>query len=330
MEDEKVSVIVPVYNVENYLPRCLDSILNQTYQNLEIILVDDGSPDNCGAICDEYAAKDNRIRVIHQKNCGVSSARNAAMEVASGEYIIFVDSDDTVLPDYVNNLMAYGDADFVAAGCRVQNAKNEWSVWNNTSMRFTLDEIKNKPELINNIPLGMVYTHRFKREILSRNMLFFCPDISRAEDTLFNCTYIMFCETIAVTDKADYLYYYYDTSATASLNTKLFRWSMESILATGKIIGIDNAVFYGRVWNNAIMVCDNYFQYFHRSSVIKKWKIIQGVFEVCTNRYVRKSLPYAKQHINRRKAILIQYCLYPFLPVVYGTYSKIRKNIRKE
>ena len=91
MAEEKVSVIVPVYNVEKYLHKCLDSIINQTYRNLEIILVDDGSPDNCGAICDEYAQKDSRIKVIHQKNGGLSAARNTGLDCAVGEYISFVD-----------------------------------------------------------------------------------------------------------------------------------------------------------------------------------------------------------------------------------------------
>ncbi len=92
--NEKISVIVPIYNVEPYLEKCIDSILNQTYQNLEIILVDDGSPDKCPAICDEYAKKDARIKVIHKENGGLSSARNAGLDVATGEYIAFVDSDD--------------------------------------------------------------------------------------------------------------------------------------------------------------------------------------------------------------------------------------------
>jgi glycosyltransferase involved in cell wall biosynthesis len=91
-----VSVIVPIYNVELYLEKCLDSIINQTYKNLEIILIDDGSPDNCGKICDEYALKDKRIKVIHKSNGGQSSARNAGLDVAKGEYIAFVDSDDYI------------------------------------------------------------------------------------------------------------------------------------------------------------------------------------------------------------------------------------------
>ena len=94
-----VSVVVPVYNVEPYLHRCVDSILTQTYQNLEVILVDDGSPDNCSIICDEYAKLDPRIHVIHKENGGVSSARNAALDAARGDYVTFVDSDDYLLSD---------------------------------------------------------------------------------------------------------------------------------------------------------------------------------------------------------------------------------------
>lgn len=104
MEAPLVSVIVPIYKVEPYLHRCVDSILSQTYINLEIILVDDGSPDNCGKICDEYAQKDNRVKVIHKKNGGLSDARNVAIDEATGEYITFVDSDDYIDICYVDYL----------------------------------------------------------------------------------------------------------------------------------------------------------------------------------------------------------------------------------
>ena len=100
-----VSVIIPIYNVAKYLPKCVDSVLAQTYQNLEIILIDDGSTDGSGKICDEYAAKDNRIRVIHQPNSGVSAARNAGLDVAGGEYIGFVDPDDYIHPKMYQTLL---------------------------------------------------------------------------------------------------------------------------------------------------------------------------------------------------------------------------------
>lgn len=99
-----ISVIVPCYNVEQYLPKCVDSIIGQTYQNLEIWLVDDGSPDNCGRICDDYSMQDNRIRVIHKPNGGLSDARNVAIDQANGDWITFVDSDDYVSKDYVETL----------------------------------------------------------------------------------------------------------------------------------------------------------------------------------------------------------------------------------
>ena len=96
---EKISIIVPIYNVEPLLRRCIDSLLKQTYENLEIILIDDESPDNCGKIIDAYAKMDNRIKVIHQKNAGVCAARNAGLRIATGDYIGFIDPDDWATPD---------------------------------------------------------------------------------------------------------------------------------------------------------------------------------------------------------------------------------------
>lgn len=105
MENPLISVIVPIYNVEEYLNRCVESIVNQTYQNLEIILVDDGSPDKCPQMCDEWACKDSRIKVIHKENGGLSDARNAGMKIATGEYIAFVDSDDLVSYTFSEDLL---------------------------------------------------------------------------------------------------------------------------------------------------------------------------------------------------------------------------------
>lgn len=114
--DSLISVIVPIYNVEKYLDRCVDSIINQTYKNLEIILVDDGSPDNCPKMCDDYAKIDNRIKVVHKENGGLSDARNVGMEVATGEYVSFIDSDDYISLDFYETLlqtMIDNDSDIV-------------------------------------------------------------------------------------------------------------------------------------------------------------------------------------------------------------------------
>lgn len=104
-EEKLLSVIVPVYKVEPYLRRCVDSIRNQTYKNLQIILVDDGSPDRCGEICDAYAEIDERIIAVHQKNRGLSGARNTGLRYAKGEYVAFVDSDDWIAPTMYETLV---------------------------------------------------------------------------------------------------------------------------------------------------------------------------------------------------------------------------------
>lgn len=105
----ELSIIVPVYKVEPYLPKCIDSILAQTFTDFELILIDDGSPDRCGQICDEYAAKDDRIIVIHQENKGVSAARNAGLDIAKGTYIGFVDSDDWIEPEMYHTLVTVAE-----------------------------------------------------------------------------------------------------------------------------------------------------------------------------------------------------------------------------
>ena len=114
-----ISIIVPVYQVEPYIRRCVDSILQQTYPNLEIILVDDGSPDRCGAICDEYARRDQRVQVVHKANGGLSSARNAGLAVARGDYLGFIDSDDWIEPDMYQYMLDHAleqDADITVCG----------------------------------------------------------------------------------------------------------------------------------------------------------------------------------------------------------------------
>lgn len=104
MKEQLVSVVIPIYKVEEYLPACVDSVLSQTYRNLEVILVDDGSPDRCPEIADQYAKLDKRVRVIHQKNGGLSAARNSGLQIATGEFITFIDSDDYISPEYVEVL----------------------------------------------------------------------------------------------------------------------------------------------------------------------------------------------------------------------------------
>ena len=109
MNQGLVSFIVPIYKAERYIHKCIDSLLAQTYTDIEVILVDDGSPDNCGVICDDYAARDKRVKVIHQQNGGVSAARNTGLWHAVGDYVAFIDADDQVTNDYIEKLSDISD-----------------------------------------------------------------------------------------------------------------------------------------------------------------------------------------------------------------------------
>ena len=132
-EEKLLSVIVPVYKVEPYLRRCVDSIRNQTYKNLQIILVDDGSPDRCGEICDEYAEMDARIIAVHQKNGGASAARNKGLQHADGDYVAFVDSDDWIAPmmyETLAGMIEKNDLDMARCGIIEKDRKGEERVLN--------------------------------------------------------------------------------------------------------------------------------------------------------------------------------------------------------
>ena len=131
----EISVIVPVYNVEKYLPRCVGSILSQTFGDFELILVDDGSPDGCGAICDAYAQKDERVKVIHKKNGGLSDARNAGIDVACGEYLAFIDSDDWVHTGFLKAL--YDNAKKYHAEISMVNLHKEYDSYSENALEIS-------------------------------------------------------------------------------------------------------------------------------------------------------------------------------------------------
>lgn len=314
MTEKKVTVIVPVYNGEAFLRRCMDSILCQTYGNLEVIVVDDGSTDRSGAICDGYAEKDSRVRVLHQENSGVSSARNLGLQAATGEYIVFVDADDRVSETYVSNLMA-SEADYVAAGCFAQDGAGNWTRWRNDPMETRVAQVRKCPELLEKIPVGTVWGRRYKRRIIRENKLQFAPRIHRGEDTLFNLEYLSCCGDVTVTDAGDYWYYRTESSLTGTFEPRLFDWSRCSLEIIAGLIGEDSDVFQRRVWNNAMAVCDNYFQ------TGKGCRRIGAVLRVCRDRRVRKSLACAKNAGQRKKALLVRFFLYPFLPL----FSAVRR-----
>jgi glycosyltransferase involved in cell wall biosynthesis len=200
----KISVIVPVYNVERYLCQCIESILHQTFTDFELILIDDGSIDNSGLICDEYARKDNRIRIFHKKNEGVSIARNLGLENALGEWITFVDSDDWIdnylFQTYINNISS--DVDSIVVGLIEEHQERK-------SIR-TLSESKCL-DMINALLLleysgyyGFVWNRLYKSSIIQENHIMFDPKISFCEDHLFTYEYNRYSSKISILKEAPY------------------------------------------------------------------------------------------------------------------------------
>lgn len=233
----KVSVVVPVYNVEKYLERCIESIRNQTLEDIEIILVDDGSPDNCPKICDGFAEKDSRIKVIHKKNGGLSSARNAGIYAATGEYIGYIDSDDYAEPDMFEILYECAkknQVDFVMA--------DYWRVQaDGARKKKTLDireGLYKKQDIIQEIypmlimrekvdygPLLSVWHCLYKTNFIKKNHLFFDEEIKWSEDCIYSAIvgYIA-SEFYYLKDK--YVYNYVQNEGTISTSYKPEAWNV--------------------------------------------------------------------------------------------------------
>lgn len=200
-----LSIIIPVYNTGQYISKCIDSICNQTYEDWELILVDDGSTDASGTTCDKKAKIDSRIRVIHKENGGVSSARNKGLDAASGDYIMFVDSDDWVLPDLCEKLMnqAY-KADMVIGGIHEIDTFSEHDFFmKDASLQFSeigkyFDELYTK--CLINAPFSKVY----RKKIIEDQR--FPLGVALGEDLIFNLTYIAKCKNIALVNNTSYIY----------------------------------------------------------------------------------------------------------------------------
>lgn len=219
----KISVIVPVYKVEEYLHRCIDSTLSQSFTDFELILVDDGSPDNCGKICDEYATKDNRIRVFHKPNGGVSSARNLGLDNAQGEWIAFIDSDDYIDVNYLAELVSYSqkyETDYVVTLNTIKEYTKENSLIiypDDYGQLFSCYNFHN-----NGHPWGKLY----KTEIIKNTHLRFNTCIHLGEDAMFALQYLIKTKNLILihSDK-----YFYETLRPESLTKKLNSYDSESI-----------------------------------------------------------------------------------------------------
>lgn len=202
----EISVIIPVYKAEKYLDKCVNSVLEQSFTDFELILVDDGSPDRSGEICDYYASKDSRIKVIHKTNGGVSSARNAGLEVAQGKWAAFVDSDDYVSPKYLEDLHNHATPNALIMQGYTKIHNGEETIVDFGNMVFKAHDIKKVFSDFNffeiNPPWGKIYN----LSIIKKNKILFNPQIHCAEDILFTLEYLLHVDKITVVSGANYFY----------------------------------------------------------------------------------------------------------------------------
>lgn len=214
---ELVSVIVPIYCVEKYVAKCIQSLTEQTYNNIEIILVDDGSPDNCGAIIDEFKKIDDRIIAIHKRNEGVSAARNSGLDIASGDYIMFVDGDDYVEPDYVEYFVSI----LKSSGCEIAvniNAFHNEEFYNNIYSE-TIVESEKTIEMVYLGQLSVaVWNKIYKKSFLEKTSMRFNTDLWYAEGMLFNILCLQQTDNVFLGNKPVYHVVSNPLSATRKFN----------------------------------------------------------------------------------------------------------------
>lgn len=233
MNREKLlSVIVPVYNVENYLARCVDSILDQTYENLEVLLVDDGAKDSSGAICDAFAAKDSRVKVIHKVNGGLSSARNAGLEAAAGEYIAFVDSDDWIEPDAYAHLMDVMEKFDVRLVCGGRYDVDGKTGEKKVGLCPKKEETISAEELVGRIFLWDGCDSSACDKLYHRSLLenFRFPEGKVCEDVPVTYKIVLEAEQVALSDRPFYNYYHRSGSISkaSDITEKTFHFSQHT------------------------------------------------------------------------------------------------------
>jgi len=275
----KFSVIIPVYNVQNYIRSCLDSLINQDYNDYEIILIDDGSTDDSGMICDEYKNKYCNIIVLHQENSGVSIARKNGINLATGEYLLFVDSDDKVLNTYFEVLTKKCDSDVVRFGSiyELQDGKMLYNVPNELEGKYSKEDIKNKifSYLIQDNKARYycpsLWSHAFKRDLFISNMVEERIQIGEDGACVIPCVYN--ANSLTIIHDCLYIYRYNNQSATKSKKAFDFEYPMKIYNHLSKKINLDEYDFRSQM--NRKLTHELYHVTYSRFHLNEKYKVIK-------------------------------------------------------
>lgn len=228
---KKISIIIPIYNAEKYLVKCLDSVVKQTYKNLEIILVDDGSKDNSKLICKRYVLKDDRIKLICNTNHGVGYSRNCGIKKANGDGIIFIDADDHVKLNYIEKMVEFFDNNDLVI-CNVYDFYEKYDkyIFNEVNLKDLTGDWKNDIFLLGN---KIFYPHLklYKTEIIKYNNIYFPEDMVTAEDQIFNYRYLKYVKKYKFINEALYIYSHRENMSLSRLRTKIsFESEIKSLI----------------------------------------------------------------------------------------------------
>ena len=282
----KISVIVPVYNAEQYILRCTESILGQTYKELELILVDDGSPDNSGRICDELSHSDNRVKVFHKSNGGVSSARNFGLTKAKGDYICFIDSDDYVDSSYLEDFnFTNRTADLFLQGYKKVDSSNAVKAeygFRSTELETYFDVLAYSE--LNNI-INSPCFKLFKREIISKYNIRFDEKTSYGEDHLFSLDYVSKINSISYSLSKGYNYVVNDNESLTQRKVpyeEVMYYSLEAKSRHDRILENNNSIILEKAFR--LTYIENLFRtikyFLHGSVCLRDYKNIISSFDV--------------------------------------------------
>lgn len=311
-----ISVIVPVYNVEKYLRKCLDSIINQTYNDWELILVDDGSKDASREICDEYSQNDSRIKVFHKPNGGVSSARNIGIENACGEWIAFVDADDWLDPQYLLSLVNVKGAEMIVCGYKV----DEDIIHDITRDDFVIDTQNcDYSQNYFNETFFFPWRRLYRRDIVQKYSIRFEEKLKLSEDTCFICEYLLYCNKIAYIKDS----YYHHRSEVALGKYQL---SCESFLFYTNALNIS----FARLLEEKGLNTDKIYNDFKKIFFAYYYDYLKQIsnktdFVIQTEHWNKNNVfPYLNSLFNSRiKSIFITYMIkFPLLGYYFFKFKK--------
>lgn len=319
---ELVTIIVPVYNVEKYLRECLDSILTQTYGEIEVIMVDDGSEDSSGRICDEYAAMHYNFKVIHKQNAGLGMARNSGLENMNGEYVTFLDADDYIAPDLVMNLVKYlkkANVDMCKGGFQqITNEKKILSVTKYEEETFSGSDARNlmlprmigsRPDKKDSIEMCVCGTIYRASHIKNNNLRFPSERELISEDLVFNIDYMQYANGACTIPEVGYNYRSNDQSLTQRYRPDRFHACKHFFIEINKKIsalGYDRMAILRlhRMFFIYLMMCISQ-ENTGRSGLTRK-ECIQNIRKICSDETTQQAIrSYPRKHLGLRQNIFL-------------------------